>query len=97
MTSTKWENKLERDIGSILQHLSGHEIWLTKIEKNTRETNGKVADNINKIALLKRAQEECPARLNYTSKKEYLSLFRGAILAISASVLTVLISKFIGG
>ena len=91
-------NNIERDLGSILQKLKDQDAWLAGIDKKVGFTNGKVANAIKDIALVKQKQEECPARVYHdsTSKASKYGIIFGIIMACVA-IMQVVIAFKVGG
>jgi len=55
---------IERDIGKVLQKLEDQNSWLINIDKKLTYTNGKIANTINELSIVKEKQDSCPARMS---------------------------------
>jgi hypothetical protein len=87
------ETNIERDIGKILQELEQHSQWLKSIDNKATYTNGKIANTMQDLALIKQKQDTCPALLNHGSPYQRKNMFLGIGMFIIAIMNLYIILK----
>lgn len=86
---------IDRDIGKILQKLEDQDGWLVNIDKKLTYTNGKIAQAMQDLAIVKEKQETCPALKDHNKNDSIPNLTKmSLILSIIVNIVLVA-SKYI--